>query len=82
MRSIRRSGADFRSNGLIGGARSAAAVKPFEWSKAELNISPDRTDRASGPSYRFSSADHWSGVRLVAIATNERRGNGSAGAPC
>jgi len=52
MRSIRRSGADFRSNDLIGGARSAAAIKSFEWSEAELNISSDRTDRGSGPSYR------------------------------
>ncbi len=52
-RSIRRSGADFRSNGLTGGARSAAAVKPFEWSEAEFNISSDRTDRESGLSYQF-----------------------------
>jgi len=40
---------------MIGGARSAEAVKPFEWSEAELNISSDRTDRVSGLSYRLSS---------------------------
>ena len=67
MRSIRRFGADFRSNGLIGGAHSAEAVKPFEWSEAKLNISSDRTDRVSGLSYRLTSP------AAKSIATKERR---------
>ena len=53
MQSIRRPGAGFHSNILMGGADSAEAVKPFEWSEAELNISSDRTGRESGLSYHL-----------------------------